>query len=123
MHYTDLLIHQIASKLGGELFVLLKGKSNRDTQKIINQIIESSESSESNIIEGWSRRFYPKEYIRFLEMSLGSSDETQGHILRLLNRTIINSVEKDNFFKGYKDLSIRILNFINYLKKKNRIII
>lgn len=123
MHYTDLLIHKIALKLSGEIFILLKDRRKSENRKIINQIIESSESTDSNIIEGWSRRFYPKEFIRFLEMSLGSSDEAQGHILRLFNRTIINSLEKDKFFKEYKDLSIRILNFINYLKKKNHIII
>jgi four helix bundle protein len=123
MHYSDLLIHQIALRLSGEIFGLLKGRRKPDNQKIINQVIESSESIDSNIIEGWSRRFYPKEYIRFLEMSLGSSDETQGHVLRLFNRSIIDDKERDRFFKEYKDLSIRILNFIDYHKKKNHIII
>lgn len=123
MHYSDLLIHKIALKLSSEIFNMLKNKRRAENQKIISQIIESSESIDSNIIEGWSRRFYPKEYIRFLEMSLGSSDETQGHILRLFNRSIIDEKEKDLFFQNYKDLSIRILNFIDYHKKKNHIII
>lgn len=41
-----------------------------------SQIRRSSKSVKSNIVEGYGRRAYKQEYIRFLTFSLSSNDET-----------------------------------------------
>jgi four helix bundle protein len=45
-----------------------------------SQIRRSSKSIRSNIVEGYGRRRYVMEYIRFLTFSIASNDETIDHL-------------------------------------------
>jgi len=45
-----------------------------------SQIRRSSKSTRSNIVEGYGRRRYVMEYIRFLTFSIASNDETIDHL-------------------------------------------
>lgn len=45
-----------------------------------SQIRRSSKSIRSNIVEGYGRRNYKQEFIRFLTFALGSCDETADHL-------------------------------------------
>lgn len=45
-----------------------------------SQIRRSSKSVKSNIVEGYGRRSYKQDYIRFLIFSLASNDETIDHL-------------------------------------------
>jgi len=45
-----------------------------------SQIRRSSKSVKSNIVEGYGRRKYAKEYIRFLIYAQASNDETMDHL-------------------------------------------
>ncbi|ELR68794.1 hypothetical protein C900_05807 [Fulvivirga imtechensis AK7] len=45
-----------------------------------SQIRRSSKSVRANIVEGYGRRKYKNEYLRFLIYSLASNDETRDHL-------------------------------------------
>jgi four helix bundle protein len=45
-----------------------------------SQIRRSSKSVKSNIVEGYGRRSYKQDYIRFLIFSIASNDETIDHL-------------------------------------------
>jgi four helix bundle protein len=45
-----------------------------------SQIRRSIKSVRSNIVEGFGRRRYKQEYIRFLTFALASNDETTDHL-------------------------------------------
>lgn len=45
-----------------------------------SQIRRSCKSIRSNIVEGYGRRDYKQEFIRFLTFALGSCDETTDHL-------------------------------------------
>ena len=45
-----------------------------------SQIRRSTKSVKSNIVEGYGRRRYKQEYIKFLIYSLSSNDETTDHL-------------------------------------------
>ena len=118
MHYTDLLIYQISVKLRDELHEELNKIPFGWKIEDVDQAKRSSSSAVSNIVEGYSRRFYTKDFIKFLIISLGSSDETQNHI-GSLNKQNLLTKEKTAYFKNrYKTLSIKIVNYINYQRKK-----
>src|SRR3954463_5618345 len=51
-----------------------------------SQIRRSMKSIRSNIVEGYGRRRYKQEFIRFLTFALSSSDETIDH-LEMLSET------------------------------------
>src|ERR1044072_6702800 len=44
------------------------------------QIRRSCKSVRSNIVEGYGRRFYKREFVRFLVFALSSNDETIDHL-------------------------------------------
>lgn len=119
-HYKDLEIYKIAIQLDKEVEKLIKNIPHYWSIKESDQIMRSSQSVPSNIVEGFSNRFYPKKFHYYLNISLGSSDETQKHLIALKNKKHIGN-DFNYFFKEYKDLSIKILNFINYLRKKHKI--
>ena len=48
-----------------------------------SQVRRSIKSIKSNIVEGYGRRRYKKEFIRFLTYALASCDETTDHIENL----------------------------------------
>ena len=50
-----------------------------------SQIRRSSKSVKSNIVEGFGRRKYQQEYIRFLTYSIASNDETLDHLETLFD--------------------------------------
>ena len=119
----ELVIYQIALQLAKEVNELVKQIPNYWTIEEYEQILRSSSSVPSNIEEGFAQRFYPKKFIYFLNIALGSSDESKGHIRKLCNNGHIRPEIANDYIKKYKNLSVRILRFINYSKKKNNIIL
>ena len=79
MRYSDLRIHQLSIKLAGEIKELAKEIPYSWKIREIDQLLRSSDSIHANIVEGFGRRFYRRDFIRFLVYALASSDETQDH--------------------------------------------
>lgn len=104
---TDLRIYQESLLLVRQLY-LLTHKISKSEYDTINQIKRSAKSIPANIAEGLGKRRSGKEFKRFLQIALGSSDETVTHLRMLymtapyLQREIIDLAEK------FKILSKRI---------------
>ena len=117
----DLAIYQIALQLAKEINELVKQIPHYWSIEECGQILQSASSAPSNIEEGFAQRFYPKKFIYFLNVALGSSDESKGHMKKLRNNGHVGAEIADNYIKRYKNLSIKILNLINYLKNRHNI--
>ncbi len=115
----DLVIYKIALDLATEIADLIKRIPYNWSIVEADQILRCSSSVHSNIAEGFSHRFYLKQFIRYLNIALGSSDEAQNHLQKLRNSNHINIEVADSYIKRYKNLSVRILNLINYLRKRS----
>jgi four helix bundle protein len=61
-----------------------------------SQIRRSSKSVKSNIVEGYGRRRYNKDYIRFLTYSIASNDETIDHLETLFETESLRNEELYN---------------------------
>lgn len=118
MQIDDLRIYKIACQLRDELHLKIKQVPRYWTSKSSDQAFRSSSSVSAIVKEGYARRFRRRDFVHFLVMALGSSDETQDHVEALYSDGIFNGDDKEHFFKKYKDLSIRIVNYINYQRKK-----
>lgn len=81
--YKDLIFWQKAYRVT-KLVIALCRKLPRDTISsiLINQVIRSSGSVGANIAEGFGR-YKGKEYKRFLQIALGSANETEYWLLIL----------------------------------------
>ena len=119
----DLVIYKLAFQLAKEVQELVKNVPHYWQNEDVKQIKRSSSSVSSNIAEGFSQRFYIKQFIHYLNIALASSDETKNHLKKLKIDEFIKEEIANNYIKRYKDLSIKILNFINYLKKKHSILL
>lgn len=81
-------------------------------RKIKYQANEAGEKIPAQIAEGFGKKSSPREFCRFLQMALGSSDELITHIreAKILSRTYsrIKPEECDKLIESYKKLSKKI---------------
>lgn len=113
MSYKNLEVYQLARENSIAIHEMSLNLPKFELYETGSQIRKSSKSVRSNIVEGYGRRKYVNEYIRFLTFSIASNDETLDHIETLFETGSL----KDQSI--YNDLILRT----NELGKKlNRFI-
>ena len=81
MSYKNLEIWQLARELVIDIHKMTLQKLPKfEMYEEGAQIRKSSKSVKSTIVEGYGRRRYKQEFIRFLTYAAGSSDETADHL-------------------------------------------
>jgi four helix bundle protein len=77
------------------------------------QIRKSSKSVKSTIVEGYGRRRYQQEYIRFLTYAIASNDETIDHLETLYETDCLKDKELyENLHGRIEILGKKLNNFI-----------
>ncbi|KPJ69238.1 MAG: hypothetical protein AMJ45_00785 [Syntrophobacter sp. DG_60] len=111
--YKDLDIYKKAHKLAIEIHELSFKLPKFEMYEEGNQIRRSSKSVTSNIVEGFGRRRYKAEFVRFLTYSLASCDETRDHLDTLFETKSLKDKDKHGYFcEEYDHLGEMITNFI-----------
>lgn len=83
-----------------------------------SQIRRSSKSVRSNIVEGYGRRRYVMEYIRFLSFSIASNDETIDHLETLFETgSLQNKSLYDDLHEQLEILGIKLNLFIQSIER------
>lgn len=83
-----------------------------------SQIRKSSKSVKSTIVEGYGRRRYKQEYIRFLTFSIASNDETIDHLENLYETGSLQDKELyENLHNRIEILGKKLNNFIKSIEK------
>lgn len=121
MSYKKLEIWQIARKLVIDIHKMTLCKLPKyEMFEEGRQIRKSIKSVKSTIVEGYGRRRYKQEFIRFLIYAIASNDETTDHLETLFETESLTDQEL------YHDLSERLdklgkkLNlFIKSVKKSH----
>ena len=81
MSYRNLEIWQLAKEICIEIHKMtLNNLPKFEMYEEAAQIRRSSKSVRTNIVEGYGRRSYKQEYLRFLTFSIASNDETMDHL-------------------------------------------
>ena len=81
MSYRDLQIWQLARELTVQIHRMsFEELPKFETYEEASQIRRSMKSVKSNIVEGYGRRRYKNDYIRFLTYAHASCDETIDHL-------------------------------------------
>jgi four helix bundle protein len=85
-----------------------------------SQIRRSSKSVKSNIVEGYGRRKYKQDFVKFLVYSLASNDETIDHLETLFETGSLKNEEKFKKIHSKVDLLGRKLNnFLSSVEKQH----
>lgn len=86
----------------------------RDT--VGKQLVESADSSGSNLVEG-DGRYSHKEAIRFFYIARGSAREARFWIKRARNRKLISKEKADYFTNRFNDIIPKINSIISTRRK------
>jgi four helix bundle protein len=86
-----------------------------------SQIRRSIKSVKSNIVEGYGRRRYKHEYIRFLTFAQASCDETTDHLETLYETgSLKDEALYKNLHQRLQTLGKKINRFIQSVEKEHR---
>ena len=111
--YKDLDIYKTAHKLAVEIHLMSLKLPKFELYEQGSQIRRSSKSVESNIVEGFGRRKYKQEFVKFLVYSLASCDETVNHLKTLYETKSLDDENSYKYFcEEYDHLGRMINNFI-----------
>ena len=114
-NYRDLRIYQIAFELAVRTYKFSFQLPEQEKYEIGRQMRKSSMSVKDNIVEGYGRRRYKSEFVRFLIISHASSDEitSQLEVIKILYPELPETIKLLN---EYYDLGKQIFSFINYVE-------
>lgn len=117
MSYRNLDIYKISFTLFIETHKASHLLPKYELFELGSQLRRSSDSIVSNIVEGYGRRVYKKEYERFLVFSHSSNDETIAHLekLILLYPDLKNNFE--NLRTQYDLLGGKINNYLKWVRQ------
>ena len=124
MSYRKLEIYKLAHELAIDIHKMtLTQLPKFENYEEGAQIRRSSKSDKSNIVEGYGRRYYKQDFLRFLVHALASNDKTIDHLKNLYetgslkNRSLYNELNQKLSVLG-KQLN----KFIQSVKKTHTII-
>ena len=82
------------------------------------QIRRSSKSVKSNIVEGYGRRYYKQEFIRYIVYALASNDETLDHLENLCETgSLVDRELFDNIHSRIETLGRKLNKFLESIKE------
>jgi len=114
--YKDLDIYQMAYELAIKVHLLTMQLPKYEMYEQGSQVRRSSKSIKDCIAEGFGRRRYRDEFIRYLIFAQASCDETTSH-LSMINE--LHFAEKPIFelIQEYDILGKKINKFIQYVEE------
>jgi len=115
--YKDLEIYQMSYKLALNIHVISLKMPKFELYEEGSQIRRASKSIVANIVEGFGRRRYKKEFIRFLTFAHASCDETKVHLNFIFDTDYIPKEIFNKYCVEYDKLGQKIHNFIIVIEK------
>lgn len=121
MSYKKLDIWNLAKELVIDIHNMsLKELPKYEMYEVGSQIRRSSKSVKSAIVEGYGRRVYKQDYLRFLTIAISSNDETIDHLETLYETKSLTDEELfNNLHHRLNLLGKKINKFIQAVSKEH----
>ena len=117
--YKELEIYQLAYQLAIEVHNLSLTLPKYELYEQGSQIRKSSKSIKDTIVEGYGRKRYKDDFIRFLTYAQGSCDEVISQ-LNMMNDLYFNEQPLTKLMSDYDMLGKKINKFIQYVENNWR---
>ena len=113
--YKDLDIYKLAFEYAIDVHQLSLKLPKFELFEQGSQIRRSSKSIKDTIVEGWGRRRYKQDFIKFLVYAHASSLECQSQLEMI--SAIYPDSELKTFIDNYDILGAKLYNFIQFVEK------
>ena len=114
--YKDLDIYQISFDLALKILRVSMTLPNYELYEEGSQVRRSSKGITASIVEGYGRRRYKADFIKFLIYAHASCDETILHLNFIKEIHEDSGKEMDRFLESYNKLGAKINRFIQYVE-------
>lgn len=115
-NYKELEIYQISFTLAIKVHQLTMTLPKYELYEQGSQVRRSAQSIKDNIAEGFGRRRYKLEYIRYLIFAHASCDEAINQ-LEMINKLYFAESPIDALINEYNTLGSKINRFIQHVEK------
>lgn len=117
--YKDLEIYQIAHKLAVDIHKMSLSLPQFEMYEEGSQIRKASKAISANIAEGFGRKRYRQDYIKFLIYAHSSCDETKEHLEYLFQTKSLKDKDIfDKFIEELDKLSRKLNRFIQAVQSQ-----
>jgi|SRR5690554_78710 len=117
MSYKKLDVYTIALSLFYEVHPFTLKLPSYELYELGSQLRRSSDSVVTNIVEGYGRRSYKNDYIRFLIYAHSSVDETLNHLEKISYLYPSFKEQGEQLYNEYNSLGAKLNNYIKYVRK------
>ena len=117
-NFRNLLVWQKSMSLTTKISNSTKKFPKEEIFGLTSQIRRCSISIPSNIAEGFGRDSN-KEYLRFLNISIGSLFEMQTQLEIAKNIQYLNEEEFNNLYENSREIERILVSFISKIKERN----
>ena len=114
--YKDLDIYKMAYRLAVDVHKMTLTLPKYELYEQDSQVRTSSKSIKDNIAEGFGRRRYKDEFVRFLIFSHSSCDEAISQ-LTMINELYFDNKNLNSLLEEYEVLGAKINKFIQYVEE------
>lgn len=118
--YRELDIYTISFDLFLKVHAFSLKLPKYELYELGSQLRRSADSINSNIVEGYGRKKFKNDFVKFLIYAHSSNDETVNHLKKLEVLYPDFSEELSELIKNYDWLGGKIYNFIEYVLKNWR---
>jgi four helix bundle protein len=112
--YKELEVYNEAFRLAKSIHFMTEELPKTEQFELGSQIRRSAQSVRSNIVEGYGRREYKTEFIRFLFFADASLLETESHLEMI--KELYGLATIDNLSEEYHTLGRKLSAFISYVE-------
>ncbi len=116
-NYKDLEIYTLAYKLAIEVHEMSLKLPNYELYEQGSQVRRSSKRVKDTIVEGYGRRRYKDDFIKYLIYAQSSCDETISH-LNMISDIHFPKQPLTSLIKDYDFLGKKINKFIQFVEKE-----
>ena len=108
----DLKVYNLAFELAMEFFNLTKYFPKEEQYSLTDQMRRSSRSVAINIREGFAKKRYENVFIRHLNDSMGSSEETRGWLDFSVRCQYIDSMMHEKLDTSYDEVNAMLYHLM-----------
>ena len=114
--YRDLDVYRLAFEYALEVHFMSLKLPKFELYEQGSQVRRSSKSIKDNIVEGWGRRRYKQDFIKYLVYAHASLFECLSQLEMIKN--LYPELDLTNLIEKYDILGAKLFNFISYVERE-----